>query len=141
MSISRIQSLRIKAKLLQKSKRRAGTMFRLKDAFSMIARASGFSSWQDMKLTLDANEVLCPAGSSAHWKVWYANYDEAVAHLGLNGGFLLPYQKDFFVCDADYIRFLGIESEDPDLVAVGPNWAEPKDPRAFDRLLKRINRR
>ena len=141
MSISRIQSLRIKAKLLQKAKRRAGTELRLKDAFSLLARSSGFSSWQDMKLTLDANEVLCPAGSSAHWKVWYSNYDEAVAHLHANGGYLLPYQKDFFVCDADYVRFLGIDESDADLAGVGPNWVEPREAKAFERILKRIKRR
>ncbi len=140
MSQTRIESLKIKAKLLQKAKQKAGKPIQLKAAFATLARAAGFDSWQDLKQTLEQNQPLCPPGHSAHWKVWYASYDEAKTHLREHGGYLLPYLKDFFICNEDYIRFLGIEEGDTDLARVGKNWAEPVDYEAYQRLLKKVCR-
>lgn len=141
MPVSRIQSLKIRAKLLQKAKAKAGKPVRLKEAFTLLARASGFSSWQDLKTTLNENGPLCPPGHSAHWKIWYASYSEACSHLKAHGGFLLPYQRDFFICDLDYLNFLGLSADDPDLKEVGTNWVEPGDLQAFKRLLKKVRNR
>ncbi len=138
MPATRIESLKTKAKLLQKAKSKAGKPTRLKDAFELIAKTAGFASWRDLKAVLDANESFCPPGHSALWKVWYASYAEALEHIETSGGYLLPYQKEFFVCDADYIRFLGVTPDDEDLKKVGSNWAEPCDAKAFERLMKKI---
>jgi hypothetical protein len=140
MSASHLQSLKIKAKLLQKAKRKAGKIMQLKEAFAILAKAAGFSSWQDLKATLDTNSVFCPPGHSAYWKTWYGTYEGALQHLSEHGGFLLPYRKDFFICDADYLRFLGVGAEDRDLERVGSNWAEPRDSEAFARLMKRLRK-
>ncbi|HEV2703652.1 MAG TPA: hypothetical protein VGV09_18650 [Steroidobacteraceae bacterium] len=138
MSVSRIESLRIRAKLLQKAKRRAGLPFALKDAFAIIARSSGFHSWRDMKATVDMHECLRPRGSSALCSVWYGSYAEGRAHLFAHGGFLLPYQKQFFVCDANYLSNLGLHLDDPDLKAVGDDWVTPADQEAWSRLLRKL---
>ena len=80
MSASRIDSLKIKAKLLQKAKKRAGNPIPLKDAFAIQASKSGCTSWREMKATLELHEILRPRHSSALWSVWYATYEEAKAH-------------------------------------------------------------
>ena len=127
MPISRLEALKTKAKLLQKAKKRSGKPIALKDAYALLATIAGFASWRDMKATLDVHELLRPRHSSALWSVWYGSYDEAHGHLRDQGGYLLPYQKQFFICDHHYIESLGIDLRDPDLDKVGTNWAKPKD--------------
>ncbi len=141
MSASRIDSLKIKAKLLQKAKKRAGKPIPLKDAFAILATKSGYASWREMKATLETHEVLRPRHASAMWSVWYATYDEAKAHLRDHGGYLLPYQKQFFICDKNYIQSLGLELDDPTLKKVGSNWVEPLDASAWRRLLSKLSKK
>ena len=141
MPVSRLESLRIKAKLLQKAKARAGTPVALKEAYGILARTAGFTSWQDMKATLELHELLRPAQASALWSVWYGSHEEALAHLQSHGGYLLPYQQQFFICDTDYIRALGLQGDEPELARVGRDWARPLDTAAFTRLLGRIKAR
>jgi hypothetical protein len=141
MPVSRLDALKIKAKLLQKAKFRAGISMALKDAYEILAKTAGFSSWREMKSTLDTHEILRPPGASALWNVWYGSYEEAKNHVQEHGGFLLPYQKQFFVCDENYILSLGIPIDDPDLEKVGRDWVTPKDSTAWKRLLGKISRR
>ena len=141
MPVSRLESLRIKAKLLQKAKQRTGQAFALKDAFALLATSAGFRSWQDMKATIETHEALRPAHASALYSVWYSSYAEAKAHVDMHGGFLLPYQRQFFVCDADYISNLGLSLDDPDLAKVGHDWVMPADTSAWKRLLGKITQK
>ncbi len=135
---SSIESLKIKAKLLQKIKIRAGGNFKLKDAFELIAKSAGFKSWRNLKELFEATEHYCPRGSTAYWKVWIKDYEEAKAKHLEQACYLLPYRDHFFLCDSHYIEFLGIKMDDPDLSLVGCNWVEPKDSRAFSRLDKNV---
>lgn len=141
MPSSRSESLKIKAKLLQKAKKKAGNPIPLKDALNTIAKASGFSSWRALKEVLDATEHFHPPRSSAYWNVWYSSYEEACDHLTQSGTFLLPYEKHFFICDEHYIERLGIASDDPDLAKVGRNWVEPQDAEAWERILRKIEKK
>lgn len=138
MSHIEIQKLKAKAKLLQKSKRRAGAAIRLKEAFRILARAAGFNDWRDLRDAVDATGAFCPPGASAFWQAWFASYPEAREYHAGHGGFLIPYRRQFFVCEAAYVEFLGIPLGDPDLERAGKNWAEPADRAAYHRLLKRI---
>lgn len=138
MTTSRIESLRIKAKLLQKAKSRAGKACALKDAFAIIARHSGFGSWQKMKATIEVHESLRPAHAASLWNIWYGTYAEGKAHVRAQGEFLLPYQRQCFVCDADYIANLGLRLDDPDLIAVGNDWVVPANQGAWNRLLGKL---
>jgi len=45
---------------------------------------------------------------------WYSSYADARKARENHGGFLLPYKSHFFVCEADVIRALGLEPDDPD---------------------------
>ena len=65
---------------------------------------------------------------------WFANYQEARQALDRDGGFLLPYRKHFFVCEADVIQALGLEPDDPDWEKIGRDGAQPKDQDAYQRL-------
>jgi hypothetical protein len=65
---------------------------------------------------------------------WFRTYEEARRSLDAEGGFLLPYQKHFFVCEADVIQALGMEPEDPDWETIGHDAAKPSDNEAYQRL-------
>lgn len=132
--------MKIKAKLLQKAKARTGNSIALKEAYEILAKTAGFSSWREMKSTLDTHEILRPSRASALWNVWYASYQEAKNHIREHGGFLLPYQKQFFICDENYVRSLGVRLDDPDLEKVGRDWVTPKDSTAWNRLFVKISR-
>ena len=137
MAVSTIESLRIKAKLLQKSKARAGKPVALKDAYALIAHTAGYQSWQEMKAVVEAHELLRPKNFSLT-TTWYSHYDEGTAHILANGGYLMPYQKQYFVCEESYLAALGLDRSDPDIEKVGHDWTSPLDNAAYDRILKKI---
>ena len=65
---------------------------------------------------------------------WFSNYEEARKSLEGQGGFLLPYQQHFFVCESDVIEAMGLEPDDPDWERIGRDCARPGDLEAFQRL-------
>lgn len=138
MALSRLDSLKIKAKLLQKAKQRTDPQFPLKAAYELIAKTSGYETWRAMKQDIERHEVLRPRGASALWNVWFPTYEEAKQHQAEHGGYLLPYQKQFFICDQDYIANLGLALDDPDLRLVGPDFVRPADENAWKRLIRKI---
>lgn len=137
MSLSSIESLKIKAKLLQKSKKKKGIEIPLKDAYQIIAQAAGFESWRELSANFEATDLFNPPRWSAQWKVWYANLEEARSHLE-EDKFLLPYHKQFFICDIHYIEALGIPEGDSDLKLIGHDWTKPLDKVAWSRVVDRI---
>lgn len=68
---------------------------------------------------------------------WFSNYEDARKSLESEGGFLLPYKHHFFVCDAEAIRALGLEPNDPDWEKIGWNCVHPMDMQAYQRLLEK----
>jgi glyoxalase superfamily protein len=139
VALSQIQHLKNKAKLLQKAKAKAGKPMALKDALEIIAQHASFASWRELKENFDANAILVRHLGSSVWNVWYSSYKDALRDLNQRDGrYLLPYQRQFFICDIHYINRLNIDVDDADLKLVGNNWVEPKDPVAWDRLLKKM---
>jgi hypothetical protein len=65
---------------------------------------------------------------------WFANYDDARHARESEGGFLLPYKHHFFVCQAEVIRALGLEPDDPDWERIEWDCARPEDMEAYQRL-------
>ena len=65
---------------------------------------------------------------------WFSSYEDAQNSLRSEGGFLLPYKRHFFVCEAEVIRAMGLEPEDPDWEKVGRDCAQPLDRPAYLRL-------
>ena len=69
---------------------------------------------------------------------WFTSYEEARASLESDGGYLLPYNGQFFVTVEDAIRELGLDPEDSDWERIDWDWAFPRDLEARERLkLKR----
>lgn len=65
---------------------------------------------------------------------WYSNYEEARAERESSGGFLLPYKRHFFVCEAEVISAMGLEPNDPDWEKIKRDGAQPVDSEAYQRL-------
>jgi len=65
---------------------------------------------------------------------WFAAYEEARSALKAEGGFLLPYQDQFFIAERGGIEELGLDPADPDWERIGWDWVRPLDPEAWRRL-------
>ncbi len=138
MLYSSINSLKIKAKLLQKAKKKAGQTLTLKDSFSILAKTAGYDSWKEMKDTYELGDILNPPRWSAMWKIWFSTKEEALLHFNQKENYLLPYQKQFFICDMNYVNALGLSEDDIDLQKIGRDWSSPNDKEAWTRVLKKI---
>ena len=141
MPTSRLELLKNKAKLLQKAKKRSGKPIQLKTALEILAKTSGYSSWRELKKKLETSELFSSPRGSAFWNIWYSSYEEARRHFENHGGFLLPHEKHFFICDIHYIENLGIKQSDPDLEKVGGDWVKPLDSVAWKRILRKVAQR
>jgi len=140
MAHTSLDSLKTRAKLLQKAKRKSGNPdFALKDAYSIIAKSQGFASWTELKKSLESAEKFNPHHWSAIWKVWFSSYEEAFSELN-ERTYLIPYRKHFFLCQSDYLKALGLEENDPDLLKVGNDFFKPKDKEALLRVMEKIKR-
>jgi hypothetical protein len=58
---------------------------------------------------------------------WYSSYADARKAREKHGGFLLPYKNHFFICEAEVIRALGLEPDDPDWEKIGWDAVQPAD--------------
>lgn len=86
----------------------------------------------------DFGDLFCPRGADAFWSVWCATYEEARSIRQQRDGYLLTYRQQYFIVDRHYIRFLGLDPEDPDWEAIDRDWAHPRDPAARERLHLRL---
>jgi hypothetical protein len=114
----------------------------LKHALTVVALESGYPSWTDAKKALesgaprekDAGDKLYPKRACGGLSRWFVAYEEARASLDAEGGFLLPYRNQFFICDTGHIEGLGLSPDDPDWEKIGFDWVKPKDLDARARL-------
>lgn len=116
---------------------------RLKHALAVVASEHGFDSWTLLKAAADRAPSAGPSEGSPEMyepgfdvllNAWFARYDEARRALERHGGFLLPYRSQFLVCEAEGIRLLGLDPEDPDWELIGRDWVRPADADAWARL-------
>lgn len=101
-----------------------------KHALAVIAIENGYPSWLDLKIQI--NFIV-----GGYLNLWFANYTEAKFTLKEKGGFLLPYKNQFFICNANYIKQIGFDPDDPDWEKIGFDWAEPANQAAWQRLYKK----
>jgi hypothetical protein len=106
------------------------TDMKRKHALTVIALEKGFKSWADLKTQLP----FIRGGFLNHW---FATYEEAKIFQNKNGGFLLPYRGQFFICDGNYIRNLGFNPQDEDWDRIGYDWARPRNRDAWQQLSKK----
>jgi len=101
---------------------------RRKHALQAIALEQGFTSWPELKCQL-------PFIRGGFLTQWFVDYEEAKTYQRLNGGFILPFKKQMFLCSAEYISNLGFDVNDPDWALIGFDWVQPNDQIAWQRLL------
>lgn len=101
-----------------------------KHALAVVAMEHGFHSWSDLKMQI--NFIV-----GGYLNLWFANYAEAKSHLEASGGFLLPYKKQYFICNANYIKQIGFDPTDPDWEKIGYDWVVPANQAAWQRLYKK----
>ncbi|MGB6976052.1 MAG: hypothetical protein WBE18_01130 [Gammaproteobacteria bacterium] len=106
------------------------TNIKRKHALAVIALEKGFKSWADLKCQI-------PFIIGGFLNKWFVNYEEAKTHLHITHGFLLPYKNQFFICEADYIKQIGLDPNDPDWELMGYDWAKPSNHEAWQRLYKK----
>ena len=108
-----------------------------KHALQAIAMQNGFRTWNELKSNYD--QVLANTFVNAyvggHLHKWFANYAEAKSEQQRNGGYLLPYKHQYFICDADYLAILGLDATDKDWQLIECDWVKPYNIKAWQRLL------
>lgn len=113
---------------------------KLKHALAVVALEEGYSSWRELKATTEtfmetSNPEMYDPRMDTFLNRWFARYGNARASLEEEGGFLLPYKSQFFVCETGAIKMLGLNPDDPDWELIGYDWAKPRDPEAWLRLV------
>ena len=89
------------AKILSKEKN-----VKIKEALETISKQNGFSEWKKFRDSLD---TFWYEKSSPFLTKWFTTYADALEHKSDKGGFLLTYKGQYFIVDADYVEFLGID--------------------------------
>jgi hypothetical protein len=114
-------------------------------ALAAVAASLGFTSWKHATDVLDGSEredagkLLYPDDfGGALWNVWFSSHAEAAATRDQTNGYLLPYRRQFFVCEPAFIEQLGLDPEDPDWDRIGRDWARPKERAAWSRLAAKL---
>ena len=81
-----------------------------------------------------ANTLWYPRTLDVFLNRWFASYEGALRSLRSDGGYLLPYRHQFFICQAEAIRAMGLEPDDPDWERINWDGARPIDTEAYKRL-------
>lgn len=131
-------------------------LVRCKHALAAIAEEEGFSSWGELKRICErgadrpracaragggrAGSEFRPPRAAGALHRWFSSHAAARRHLESTGGFLFPYLDHCFVCDADTVRALGLDPEDPDWERMGRDWIDPADREARMRLEAKLRR-
>ncbi|WP_163990337.1 GIY-YIG nuclease family protein [Pyxidicoccus caerfyrddinensis] len=120
-----------------------------KHALAVIAHEQGYASWVELKA---AREEAPPPPSAVDFEAllsrvgglflnrWFTTYEDALASLRAQGGYLFPFRQQFFVCEASLLTTLGVDLTDPDWALAGPDWVAPRDAAAHARLEQRLAR-
>ena len=116
----RLNSLKIKAKLLQKSKKKAGKPIQLKEAYEILAKTAGYESWRHYKAAIENTSDFAGGVSGSSLNVWTKVHQEALQHALETNGYVIPHENYFFVGDRDYLKSIGIDPNDRDLQRVRP---------------------
>lgn len=65
---------------------------------------------------------------------WFASYEEALAHLKKEGGFLFPFRSQFVIVGHDLLRLVGLDPDDPDWASISWDWVNPTSTAGFENL-------
>jgi len=105
-----------------------------------VSKRVGFRNWTHARNVLERSEttdrgtLMYRDSHGAISNIWSASYAEAREAQASSGGFVLPYKHQFQIVQAPYIRWLGLDPDDPAWDAIGRDWIEPTDSAAWTRI-------
>lgn len=159
-ALSRASAASHRADARSRSLERDDGDFQRRHSLAVVASELGFSSWLHLVRVIhpastvreggstpaprdaeapDFGTLMYPVqGGPAFWNVWSADYKEAQSIRAESGGYLLPYKRQFFVCDRYFIETLGSTAEDTDWDRIGRDWVDPAEAAAHARLTQRL---
>ncbi len=85
-------------------------------------------------VSIESDTLWYPPTLDVFLNRWFKTYEEARSVLDGEGGYLLPYKQQFFVCEAPAVKAMGLDPEDPDWERIGRDCARPTDEQAYQRL-------
>jgi hypothetical protein len=88
-------------------------------------------------IQIDQSKIWYQPNLDVFLNRWFSSYEAARKSLESEGGFLLPYERHFFVCESDVITAMGLEPDDPDWERIGRDCAQPSDVEAYERLCRK----
>jgi hypothetical protein len=134
-----IKRLRILSKFQNNSVTDIINQAKRKDALLIIALEKGFDSWLQLKnyfyrilsSPFEDNYV------GGFLNLWFTRYVDAKSQQKKQGGYLLPYKKQYFLANEEYIKALGLDPFDPDWKLIDWDWVKAKDKNALNRLFQK----
>jgi hypothetical protein len=108
-------------------------------ALAVVALEHGFVSWGELlaaSLPLLQCVTMHADRMSLSLNRWFTTWDAAAASRQADGGWLLPYRRQFFVTGREGVRELGLDPDDPDWARIGWDWVRPRDAEAHLRLAR-----
>lgn len=106
----------------------------LKHCLGYFAADYGFANWANYKFYFEHSQLSKFIPQGGFFNQWFSNYREAKAILKASGGYLLPYQQQFFICERGYIEYLGLNPDDENWRKITYNWVEPENLGAWQEL-------
>lgn len=110
--------------------------YQLKHAYWVLAIEHGYSNWNALRTEIIRQECMYSTSCGVYLNVWCASYKEAEDHHQTNGGYLLQYQKHYFIATEEVIHTLGLAHLSKEWKAIGYNWVAPRDKNAWNTLFK-----
>lgn len=110
--------------------------YQLKHAYWVLAVENNYETWQQYRDAIIREECMYTGSAGAFLNVWFANYDEAKNYQLEKGGYLLPYRKDYFVCNEALIQELGLAEYKKEWEEINYDWAKPKNKKAWTVIYK-----
>ena len=132
-----IEQFKTRAAILTKTLRRGGVPVQRKDALACVAAEEGFASWTALKHAY-STAALFNRMTGGCLNRWFKSYAAAKDSQARDGGYLFPFRKQYFVCEAGFIDALGLDPADPDWEAIRRDWAAPCDRAAYQRLFAKF---
>ena len=110
--------------------------YQLKHAYWVLALEHGYDNWKQFKDTIIREDCMYYGNCGAYLNVWFANYDEAKHYHQEQGGYLLPYRKDYYVCTKEVVLYLGLDEHDAEWEKLGNNWVDNTCPTSWNTIYK-----
>ena len=116
--------------------------FKLKHCLEIIALENQYQSWRDFKKNFDKSieDDFVEHYIGGFLNHWFPNYQEAKEFQRLRGGFLLPFKSQYFICEADFIEVIGLDSGDQLWREIDFDWVKPMSKKSWKILRKRLSK-